>query len=157
MNCLKRILKSLPFIVVASFLVGGYPSFLKKATAGYDPEAQTFVQIGDVDFGSFKTIKTVNDLLESDGDRSSQRHVITMKRDFITERSLANWAQQVFNSNGGQTDILLKIRTGDGQKIADVVLRKTKPISFRIEKSSRSTLDGYKEEVHFAAQIVDVY
>ena len=152
-------MNSLPLLIIACAIGVCYSLFFfKKATAGYTPKAQTFVEINGESYGVFKDIRNVNDLFEANDSQPNKRHIVTMRRNFVTGRSLAHWAQRVFSSHVGQTDIYLKIRTGNGQKIADVVLKNAKPILFRIETASAMRDgEGFLEEVHLAAPVIDIY
>ena len=94
----------------------------------------TFVEIGGEDYGHFDNIAELEDLVGQVSD--SGYTTVSLRRDFVTERSLYNWAATNNRFRHGPEDVHLIKKTADGQIVRRYVLRLSHPLSWSFEQDA---------------------
>ena len=140
------------------FFAVGLALFLASGVSARFTPVQTVahVEIGGVSYGAFKAIRDIGDFTgaHQPGDGSFTR--VSLRRDFVTDPSLALWAKNTSASRSGLSDIRLIMRTPDGKEVSGYTLKLCKPLSWSIEAAGPST-GGFNEQVDLAVQEISVY
>ncbi|MFK7872000.1 MAG: hypothetical protein AB8C84_02355 [Oligoflexales bacterium] len=119
-----------------------------------DAPTTVFVEIAGENYGHFESIAGLEDLV---GQASKNGYTtVSLKRDFVTERSLSNWAATTNKLRRGPQDVHLIKKSEDGQIIRRYVLRLSHPLSWSVEQDADTAPGGYHEKVELAVQEVTI-
>lgn len=116
------------------------------------------VEIDGVNYGSFRIPGDIRDLTVPKAPGSDSFIKIRLKRDFVTDPSLALWARETKQSSASRAqlpDIRLTMSTASGREISHYTLKYCMPLSWSIGSSGVST-GGFNEQVDIAAQDIMV-
>jgi hypothetical protein len=109
------------------------------------------VQIDGIDFGSFDAIDDLEDLALHNEATPTK---ITLKRDFVTDRSLYSWTASAMQSHIGSKHIELVMKDPDGEEVDRFTLKFCQPLSWSVEAANPS-IGGYHERIEFAVQSIE--
>lgn len=115
---------------------------------------ETFIEIDGVNFGEINGIKSLRDLTPED--RKGEGFTkVTLKRDFVTERSLYLWAHKIADTRTSGAHISVVTQTKSGVNIARYELNNCKPLSWTVETADPSQ-GGFHEKVELAVQNISI-
>ncbi len=112
----------------------------------------THLEIGDQDYGRFDYVE-IHDFVPKDELLLSGSFIPTihLKRNFITEKSVYQWALEYFSNRLEPQNITLIQKKRDGYEVARFLLKLSKPLSWSIE-SNYLNIGGFHEEVEISTQ-----
>jgi hypothetical protein len=116
---------------------------------------ETHIEIDGVSYGEIRGINNLSDLtLESQKKGEAFTRVI-LNRDFVTELSMYQWANNITQDRTKLTRISVIIQTKEGVKIARYELKNSKPLSWTVETDPLQ--GGFHEKIILAVQEIAVY
>lgn len=143
------------FALIAVFVSFATMTVSKKLTAGFSgDEIFTHVEIDGEQYGSFNPVNNLDEIISlnyTDRDYS----VITLSRNFITDRSLYVWARETTSKREGLKNIHLVMRDKEGNERSRYVLKLCQPISWSLETADPST-GGFYEKISLTVQEVEI-
>lgn len=118
---------------------------------------QMHVVIDGVDFGTFDKPKGMENW-QFEGSLSSSSlvsdkefHRITLKRDFVTDKSLYLWAANSKETPSNVRDVRLVLKSSSGQELNRYTLKFCQPLAWSVE-AANPALGGFHESVDLAVQ-----
>lgn len=129
-------------------------STTRNVNAGFkEAEVRTHVSIDGVSYGNFDSILGIESAFLPSKERISK---ISMKRQFVTDKSLSYWAQKAIEyRQSDKKNIVVTYKNQHGETLRTLELSNTVPLGWTVE-SSNTEQGGFYEKIDLAVEEIRI-